>query len=262
MDRCYGIIYKAINKINGKIYIGQTVKLLHKRIIEHVCCALNKKDIMYFHKAIRKYGKENFKWEIITQCNSRGELDKAEIDMIKKYNTFGDGYNLNYGGEGNAGFKHTEEARKKMSKAQKGKNNYNYGKHRTEKTKKKISNANRGKTRSEEVRKRKSESMKGEKNHNYGRPRTEETKKKIGDANRGKKCYNYGNRGSKSLYSKRYIIITPEGTKIFVHGLSEFCRNYKKEKLSCGHLTSVARGARRHHKGYLCEYVRSESNEL
>jgi len=261
MGECYGIIYKATNKVNGKMYIGQTVKFLDKRIIEHICHALNKKDNMYFHKAIRKYGKKNFKWEIIIKCNSREALDKAEIGMIEKYNTFGNGYNLNVGGEGNGGFEHTEKTRQKMSKAKRGENHPNYGKHRTEETKRKISHANEGKTRSEKVRKRKSESMKGEKNHNYGKPRTKETKKKIGNANRGEKCYNYGNRGNKSRYAKKYIITTPEGEEIFVHGIADFCRNYKKEKLNCGHLIAVVQGKRNHNKGYKCRYL-EEKHEI
>lgn len=244
MDKCYGIIYKAINKINGKIYIGQTVQSLDKRISQHINNALNNQDNMYFHKAIRKYGKESFIWEIITQCNSREELNKAEIGVIKKYDVFGDGYNLNYGGEGNAGFERTKESRRKMSES------------------------HIGKTHSEETKQKIRESTKGNKSHMYGKygkdnpsfgkTRSEETKKKISEAEKGEKNHMYGRLGSKNPIAKKYIVITPEGEEIFVHGIVDFCRNYKKEKLHCGDLVRVAKGKYKHTKGYKCKYWEEE----
>ena len=60
----YGIIYKCTNLINGKIYIGQTIKGLKRRKALHEITA-DKNRGFYFHNAIRKYGKENFKLEII-----------------------------------------------------------------------------------------------------------------------------------------------------------------------------------------------------
>ena len=54
-----GYIYLITNKINGKQYIGQTVKTVQKRWSRHL--ADSKNFDFYFYKAIRKYGKENFK---------------------------------------------------------------------------------------------------------------------------------------------------------------------------------------------------------
>ncbi len=224
MDEHYGIVYKATNKINGKIYIGQTVKSLDIRISGHITDALSKRDDIYFHKAIRKYGKKNFKWEIIAQCNSREELDRAEIVIIKKYNTFENGYNLNCGGEGNAGFEHTEETKQRMSKAKKGKNNPNYGKHLTEETRRKISITKKGRVCSEETKKKIFETMINNKN-----------------------------------MAKKYVIISPEKEKFFVYGLRNFCRNYKREKLNHANLIKVAKGKYNHHKGYKCKYWEEEN---
>ena len=211
MSKIYGIIYMATNIINDKCYIGQTVKSLCIRSNSHINEALREADDIYFHKAIRKHGKENFRWEIIAECGSLKELDRTEVEMIKKYNTFGSGYNLTEGGAGHVGHKHTERTRKKLSKANKGKNNPNYGKHHTKESKRKISEANRGRL-----------------------------------------------IGKKHPLAGKYIVITPDGKKIFVYGLREFCRNYKAKKLDCANLTKVANKILKQHKGYKCEYYKGE----
>jgi len=241
MYKVYGIIYKATNKINGKMYIGQTVGSLNRRIVNHISKSLSKKDNFYFHGAIRKYGKENFVWEIIAKCNSLEELNKTEVEMIEKYNAFGDGYNLTEGGEGIAKFKHTDESRKKMSEARKGEKNHMYGRPQTDEAKKKIS-----------------ESHKGKKSYMWGKHHTEGTKRKISDANKGEKSYLYGKYGDKHNMSQKYIITTPEGKEIFVHGLRDFCKNYKKDVLCSSTLIQVAYGKRNHHKGYKCKRLYEE----
>ena len=61
----YGIIYKATNLINNKVYIGQTIRRLEERIYYHYYRAEHELEIIHTHfiNAIRKYGKENFQWE-------------------------------------------------------------------------------------------------------------------------------------------------------------------------------------------------------
>lgn len=89
------LIYLVTNNVNGKRYIGQTIRPLLERWKDH-CRA---KDNNYFHNAIRKYGKENFTLEIIDVANSANELDEKEIFWINKMNTlFPYGYNLKQGG--------------------------------------------------------------------------------------------------------------------------------------------------------------------
>ena len=63
-------IYKVTNKINGKVYIGQSVDI-GKRWRQHMTA----KDDIYFHKAIQKYGLDNFIWEVIEKCK-KSELDE------------------------------------------------------------------------------------------------------------------------------------------------------------------------------------------
>lgn len=93
-------IYKIINKINNKIYIGQTCKSLNKRWISHKCDSKNKN--YYFYSAIRKYGEINFVMEEIDKCYEKDEADKLEKYYIKLYNSSNPkiGYNSTLGGEG------------------------------------------------------------------------------------------------------------------------------------------------------------------
>ena len=90
-------IYKVTNKINGKVYIGQSVDI-GRRWREH----MTTKDDIYFHKAIQKYGVENFEWEVIEQCKKK-DLDEREIYWIEYYDSFNKGYNCTKGGDGNSG---------------------------------------------------------------------------------------------------------------------------------------------------------------
>lgn len=249
----------STNITNGKSYIGQTVQSLNKRIIKHINDALNNRYNSYFHKAIRKYGKKNFEWEILTICDTVEKLNKAEIEMIGKHNTFENGYNLTRGGEGNVGRKHTEESKKKMSEQNRGEKNGMYGKCHTEETKKRMSESRKGeksfwygKHVTEEAKRKQSESMKGENNPNYNKKFSIETRQKMSKATKGKYI------GSKNPRAKKYIITTPKGKEIFVHGLGEFCRNYKAEKLDCANLTKVANKISKQHKGYKCEYYKGE----
>ncbi|MBR5914145.1 MAG: GIY-YIG nuclease family protein [Selenomonadaceae bacterium] len=87
------IIYKITNLINGKIYVGQTKFSVEKRFKEHA-----KADSL-IGRAIRKYGKENFKIEVIETCKTFIELNEREIFWIAKLNCkVPNGYNIADGG--------------------------------------------------------------------------------------------------------------------------------------------------------------------
>lgn len=102
-------IYKVTNLINNKIYIGLTRKTIQQRWSEHVCSAYNNQHLKDYnfllHKAIRKYGKENFVIEEIEKVPDEQDLQKKEQYWISFYNCCileedGNGYNMTYGGEG------------------------------------------------------------------------------------------------------------------------------------------------------------------
>lgn len=89
-------IYKFTNKINGKIYIGQSIDIEHRRK-EH----LRYKDESYFHRSLMKYGNDNFDFEILEECDIM-QLDEKERYWISYYhsNNRDKGYNCTDGGEG------------------------------------------------------------------------------------------------------------------------------------------------------------------
>jgi DNA-binding CsgD family transcriptional regulator len=65
---------------------------------------------------LRKYGEENFKWEIIDNAETQKELNEKEVYWISFYNSFkGNGYNMTAGGDGASGHKVSEETRYKIS---------------------------------------------------------------------------------------------------------------------------------------------------
>lgn len=93
-----GLIYKITNKVNNKSYIGQTTQTLEKRWKKHLN-QLN--DNTYFHRAIKKYGANNFLKEILEDNIFNEKLDEREIYWIAKEGTYIDngGYNLTVGGK-------------------------------------------------------------------------------------------------------------------------------------------------------------------
>jgi group I intron endonuclease len=140
------IIYKAVNKVNGKLYVGISSREPNRRISEHLYRA-NKGSKYPFHNAIRKYGIHSFEWFIVDVTEYREILLEKERYWVKILNSkVPNGYNLTDGGENNP--------------IMYGENNPMFGKHHTEKTKKEISDSEKGKIDSEETRKKKSSSAK------------------------------------------------------------------------------------------------------
>lgn len=194
----YGIIYKATNLINGKVYIGQTTRTLEQRKNQHYRDSESNFDYV-FYKAIRKYGKENFYWEVIDYAECRDGLNDKEVYWIDFYNSYckkenSNGYNMTIGGENLSGEynpfygkKHSTESKKVMSEKAKGRimteetrnkiaetysNRYSgenspmYGRKIPEEVKMKMSNAHKGIKKSDEHRINISKSQIGENNSN------------------------------------------------------------------------------------------------
>ena len=102
----YGIIYSATNIINNKKYIGQTKQGLRIRKNGHLS-SYKREQKTSFQKALKKYGEENFIWEIIDYAKTPEDIDLKERYWINYYNTFKQGgYNMNPGGQA---FKFTDD---------------------------------------------------------------------------------------------------------------------------------------------------------
>lgn len=170
------VIYKAENKINGMVYIGKTIRTLKYRKYRHLSDSSSNSNT-YFHKAIRKYGKENFEWSILVETDSESKLNALEKFYIMIYRKMLGVYNLTEGGEGMSGYTQAEESRKKVSDSKKGKP-------RDEETKKKISDSHKGK-----IPWNKGKTIiypEGTKNPFFGKKHSEESCKKMSDAKKGK----------------------------------------------------------------------------
>ena len=144
-----GYIYLITNKETKKQYVGQTIcKDVEKRWRQHRWPS-NRNLGTYLSNAFKKYGIENFKFEIICICFDE-DCNRFEQDYIKKFNTVSpNGYNIESGGSNHICHPDTK---KKLSETNKGANNPQYGK----------------KWSKERKEKRKKDSI-GNKNPNYGR---------------------------------------------------------------------------------------------
>lgn len=114
-----GIIYCYTNKINNKKYVGQTANP-EQRKSQHKSSAFNPNDKDYetpLHRAFRKYGYENFIYEILATANTIEKLNGLEIYYITNLNTrVPNGYNILAGGY-NAAKPQSEETKKKLMQA-------------------------------------------------------------------------------------------------------------------------------------------------
>ena len=109
------------NKINGKIYVGKTKRTLAVRVNEHIKGAADS----LIHRAIIKYGFENFEVSVLEKCNSMEELNEREKFWISKLNSkVPNGYNLTDGGDGGLGHVVTLETRQKISTSKTGKSGH------------------------------------------------------------------------------------------------------------------------------------------
>lgn len=119
-------LYKITNSINKKVYIGITIRPIKTRFQEHIRHSIRKKKYK-LHKAMFKYGHENFKIEKICLCKTIEKLSELEILFIKKYNSYKRGYNMTIGGDGVTdwwiGKKHKKSSKKKISKGLLGNTN-------------------------------------------------------------------------------------------------------------------------------------------
>ncbi len=97
MSTC--VIYKIVNKINSKVYIGQTAQGLDKRSKEHLYRYHRGERDHRIYSAFRKYGIENFIFEPVFTVFNKKDLDHFEKVFIFEYGSYTDGYNCNLGGD-------------------------------------------------------------------------------------------------------------------------------------------------------------------
>jgi len=168
----FGRIYKIINLINDKSYVGQTVKPVNDRISQHLNCVKNGQNHPLYD-SIRKYGWKNFKVETIDVADTVEELNIKEKYWITYFNAIHpNGFNMTDGGFGYKRLPFTKKHRKNLSLAL-------TGRIIPEETRKKMGWHRRGIKVSDETRLKMRLAHKGKPNGRKGTHHTEETKRKI-----------------------------------------------------------------------------------
>ena len=280
--------YMVTNKINGKVYVGS-----HSWKGEGI-------DPSYYGsgtaitRAVKKYGKENFQVEVLYYYDTVEECRADEERILTEYNVRDcpHSYNIKnaavgFTSEDIKGEKHplygkhlSDETKKKLSQAKKGKNKgktlseetrkkiaqAHKGKPLSEETRKKMSQAHKGKTKSEETRKKMSQAQKGKTlseeqkrkllQANKGRTLSDEHRQKIAQSMKGKTASEETRQklSQANDYRKTPIVAIQKDTgkvKIF-ESQSECAR---KLNLSQSHILSCLKGRRKTHKGYTFKYI-------
>ena len=174
-------IYLISNLENNKKYVGLTKFSITERFYQHV------KRGFLLTEAIKKYGEDEFFIELIEEVDTAGRAYELEQYYIKEYNTkVPYGYNLTDGGDGIFGWEVTEEYRQECSERvkqlHKEKKVGMYGKNHSDETKRKMSVASKGKSKPWLIgRKLSPESIEKLRQINLGRVLSDETRKKISE---------------------------------------------------------------------------------
>ena len=210
-------IYKIINKINNKYYIGSSNNICEgsgNRWWRHIYqLNKNKHKNLHLQNAWNKYGPNSFMFEIIEECTEDQLLTKEQfyLNLCKlnpKLN-----YNISYDASAPMkGRNHTEETKDKMREL-------------------KIGNSwNKGKKQSTEHIQNRSKSLKGRLSPMKNKKQSVEHIQKVANA-----------------HLKDYIFISPDGIITNVHGLTSWC---KQNNLSVSGMSLVNNNLRPHHKGW------------
>lgn len=234
-------IYKILNKANGKFYIGSS-KNIHIRWKAHINAIISDRhDNTHLYNAYKKYGKDNFEFIILEECDEEVLLIREQywLDITKCYDR-DIGYNI------------AEIAGKPSNKEY----------IRTAEHSRNISIAKRGKKmppRSQEYKDNLSKALKGRKftdEHRLNMSKSRIGKKKNDEFKEKRRAYMTGRNGDKSSAGKIYKIIDPQGNIIEFKSMSNFC---KQNNLDTRAMFAVLSGFRRRngkiikikaHKGY------------
>ena len=229
------IIYKSTNKITGKIYIGQTILTLEKRIKNHLIeSKTNKK--RPFLTSLKKYGSDNFTFETIDSANNLDELNDKEIYWINYYNSVSpNGYNITGGGQG-----------KKMI--------------RTEELGKRISNGLKNSEKWQKLLKNKEYLKKRETNFigwNKGKKFTPEHKEKIWKKNK-ERILDF----NKST-SKKWIVVDKDNNIIRITGKEEYFNSLGMDAGDVSRMSKTLNEGknRKRYNGYYCFTDNGELDE-
>lgn len=244
MHKIYGIIYMVRNKVNNKIYFGQTTRSFKERYEGSIRNTKNK----HLRNAIEKYGLDNF--EIVEEFDvafSKEELDELEKLYIGMYDTTNSefGYNKMSGGYNG---KPNDEVRKILSERQKGELNWNYGKETPQDVKNKISQTLK-------------ERYKTQEHHTKGIKLSEEHRVKLAQAHSQRNQIGINNPHARAVYSptlkRKFDTVKQAEEFIGKQGVGKCC-NHKYRNKTCG----VMEDGTRIEWVYYDEWLMSQTEEI
>lgn len=215
-------IYICQNKINGKIYVGQTRQNLCHRINQH------KYSGKLLTHAINKYKLSNFNWWIVYVADNQIAADNAEKIYISLYNSLTPyGYNISLGGMGRILV--SQETKEKLKKI-------NLGKKLSEQTKKKMSISHTGKIRNKEHCLNLSKALKGKKP--------------------SQKCKDMQKLAMKGMRNK--TTFCPVKVKCINNGIiyNSMAEASRALDLNISKISLVCSGLRKHTKNYIFEKIK------
>lgn len=229
-----GVIYKIVNLVNGKIYIG-------KRVFN----SLKFMNSSYFgsgtllKKDIKIYGIDNFIRGIVEEVDI-SNLEERERFWIKHYNSnnLEIGYNLTTGGNGNghSGWTHSQESKDKIKEKRKYQSPTFLNKSHSDESKDKIREKLKGKTLSEETIQKMKLNRKGMSNKSH----SQETKDKI----------------SKTRNKRMVIQMTQSGETITIH--DSICDAAKFVNGYDSNVRNVCIGKYKQYKGFKFEFYNEQ----
>lgn len=184
-------VYKIVNKLNNKVYIGSSINILERWIAHKYKLKLGEHNNQYLQRTYNKYGIDNLQFSIIERC-AEDNLTIREQYWIDYYGGLGSSilYNMKEPeGDHKVLPEVTEKIKQKLlgkspsketiQKILKSREGYKH----SEETKRKIGEGNKGKKRTQETKQKLSESkkgkMKGCENPFFGKHHSEETKQKL-----------------------------------------------------------------------------------
>lgn len=227
-------IYIITNLINGKRYIGQSVNI-KRRFWDHRC--ISHETNRHLKHALVKYGKENFKYEVLEECKA-SELDEREIYYI---NLLKPEYNATSGGQGRCK-RLSDDVKKVLSNHAKQQWEKMTEEEKQERIKKNLVGPRKGHPVSKETREKL-------RNANIGKKQSKETISKRMEAMRLKKEAGWKKDGS----SCRKKVVCVETGEVF-----------ESVKAAAAHLnaspsgiSAMLNGRQKTHKGYHFKYFES-----
>lgn len=240
-------VYKIVNLINGKIYIGSAKNLSKRRQYHFWCLRNNRHCNGYLQNAFNKHGESNFVFDTIEGCEADSCVIREQF-YIDLYCSFKPeiGYNICEKAGSILGIKRSEETKAKIGKS-------NAEKRLTADQKSHLSKINKGKSLSEEC---KEKIRKG----NIGKTMSQEAKSKISKGNKNKPKSNAHKKSLSSaqkesrLNGVKIAQYDKDGNLIKIH--DKAIEAAKSVGFAYTNLYQHLRGSRKHIKGFIFKYYK------